>query len=399
MSLGCWRAGKLLAGRKTGLGEADRLWLEEHLQGCGSCRADARALDALARLAEPSDADALGERAVTRALQAALREGAMSPARKAARPQARIVLSFAIAAACAGAGVLAWTSLRGGAASSDDVRAASAPSVVPPGRQVQLAHAEVVLTEGGSAEWDAAATTVRLHSGRVAVHVDKAPHRRFRVATDRFVVEVTGTRFEVAADSVEVHEGSVRVLALDGSPLAESIAAGGRWQLRDTSASAAPAPLPAAEAPPASAPGAAEPPSPEPPAARPVAVAAAPLLEDARRVLARGDAPAARRLVARALDARPSRAERAEADTLLAEVTLVEGDRAGATRRYTKVAERYADLPAGENALYAAAGLAARSGRLDEARALAERYLARYPRGRFRTDATALRDRAAREVP
>src|SRR6185436_15671432 len=98
MSLGCWRAGKLLAALKTGLGEAERLWLEEHLQGCDSCRADAHALDALARLAASTDGESLGERALNRAISGALREGIAAPARKPARPLARIVLSFSIAA-------------------------------------------------------------------------------------------------------------------------------------------------------------------------------------------------------------------------------------------------------------------------------------------------------------
>ena len=388
MSPGCWRAGRLLAGRKAGLSEAERLWLEEHLQGCDTCRADAHALAALSQLAQRTDAETMGERALARAVNVALREGGREVAPRAARPFGRIALSFSIAAAVATAGVVAWLTLR------EDTRAPQAhvasvsppappelpaePGQLPPGRLVQLAHAEVLLDAGGAAEWDAASTTVHLSAGRVSVHVDKAPHRRFRVATDRFVVEVTGTRFEVATDSVEVHEGSVRVLALDGTPLAEALSAGGRWQVREETAAAAPSP-----------------PAPVTATPRPARPAGA-LLDDARRMLARSDGAGARRLVARALDAEPSRSERAEAETLLAEATLVDGDRAGAAERYARVAERYADLPAGENALYAAASLAARAGRSDEARALAERYLARYPHGRFAHDAAALRERVPR---
>ena len=387
---GCMRAGKLLAGRRAGLGEAERLWLEHHLQDCERCRADARALDALARLAEQSDAESIGERGLARAVSLALRESSRAATPVAPRPWARIVLSFSIVAAAATAGALAWVSLRARPAAPQvavpSVPAPAPASALPPappvagphpilaGQPVQLAHAEVLLDDGSAATWDGAETTVRLAAGRVSVHVDPTAQRRFRVATDRFVVEVTGTRFEVATDSVEVFEGSVRVLALDGLPLAERLAAGGRWQVRDERASV---PLPA------------------PPQKR----AAGPLLEDARGRLARGDAAGARRLVARALDAEPGRAERAEAETLLAEAMLVEGDRAGAAERYARVFERYGDLPAGENALYAAASAAARAGRSDEALALAERYLQRYPRGRFRADAATLRDRLRRDAP
>jgi ferric-dicitrate binding protein FerR (iron transport regulator) len=195
----CLRAGKLLAGRRAGLNDAERLWLEEHLQGCEPCRHDARMLAGLAGLADEAAEVSMGERGLARAVQVALREGVQRPALQAARPIQRIVISFASAALVAGALALAWVTWRPGPSAPV---AASEPRVVPAGAPVQLAHAEVVLTADGAAEWDAGRTTVHLTRGRVAVRVDRAPHKPFRVATDRFVVEVTGTRFEVAADEV-----------------------------------------------------------------------------------------------------------------------------------------------------------------------------------------------------
>jgi hypothetical protein len=76
------------------------------------------------------------------------------------------------------------------------------------------------------------------------------------------------------------------------------------------------------------------------------------------------------------------RSDRAEAATLRAELALLEGDGAGALRTYRRIAAQYGELTAGENAAFAAAQLAARSAP-NEARALLEAYLTRYPNGRF----------------
>ena len=121
-----------------------------------------------------------------------------------------------------------------------------------------------------------------------------------------------------------------------------------------------------------------------PPRASPAAAA---LLESARSQLADGNVTAARRDIRAALAGRASRREAAEGQTLLAECALVSGDGAAAARAYLGVARRYADLPAGQNALFAAARLRAEAGSREEAVELFRRYLERYPSGRFAADA------------
>jgi len=86
---------------------------------------------------------------------------------------------------------------------------------------------------------------------------------------------------------------------------------------------------------------------------------------------------------------RLSAAERAEALSLRADCALVEGDLAAAASGYLQVAERFARLPAGENALFAAGRLEAERGAHAAARKLLARYLEQYPHGRFVKEASA----------
>lgn len=81
-------------------------------------------------------------------------------------------------------------------------------------------------------------------------------------------------------------------------------------------------------------------------------------------------------------------ADEAEARTILADVAQARGQLELAKTRYLEVAAKFESLSAGESALYAAARVEARRG--GDARALLERYLARYPRGRFVNDARRL---------
>ncbi len=91
----------------------------------------------------------------------------------------------------------------------------------------------------------------------------------------------------------------------------------------------------------------------------------------------------------------------ARALTLRADCLAVAGDLSRASDGYALVARLFAELPAGEDALFA-------SGRLDSERLSGEgaetgliHYLARYPRGKFVQEATArLRElRANRPQP
>ena len=113
------------------------------------------------------------------------------------------------------------------------------------------------------------------------------------------------------------------------------------------------------------------------------------LLIRARDALGRTNVALARTLLAEVAARQPSRREPAEAGTLSAECALLEHDAPRALRAYLDVAHRFADLPAGENAAFAAAQLSARVNGTDEARALYQRYIARYPHGRFVDEARA----------
>jgi hypothetical protein len=411
-ALRCARAKGLIARRRAGLSAAERIRLEEHLTGCAVCCEEARALDAFAQLI---DVEAAGNRpsrharAITRVLNAA--SVAELPAPTSSPRAAPYLLAGAMAAASV-LGLLAYRAGWGGPAvevpgplaqsleqveapapehptelvhdlvaldqelrarlDAGDLRAdgvALAPgAAVRSGASLEtergaglvLGPALVELAAGGRALWDLERTTLRLDEGVVRAHVEPGQGEIFRVATDRFVVEVLGTEFEVTRDGVTVETGLVRVTDLEGAVLAVSVEGGESWRWND----------PAREA----------------PRVAPT-VDVSETLARARSRLAQGNVPGARALIREALGANPSRVERAEAETLLAECALVSGDRARAAQRYLAVAESYARLSAGENALFAAARLERDLGRNARAAELFDLYLTRYPNGRFRADA------------
>ena len=72
---------------------------------------------------------------------------------------------------------------------------------------------------------------------------------------------------------------------------------------------------------------------------------------------------------------------------LRAECALVAGDAAGASAAYLHVARSFARLPAGENALFAAARIERERGASAQAARILEQYLERYPDGRFAKEA------------
>jgi tetratricopeptide (TPR) repeat protein len=110
---------------------------------------------------------------------------------------------------------------------------------------------------------------------------------------------------------------------------------------------------------------------------------AAALLDAARRALVAKRLPEARRQIEAVLALATPASLRAEALSLRADCAQVEGDRAAAIAAYSQVAQSFAALPAGENALFAAARLEQERGGRAAATAGLRRYLARYPRGRF----------------
>jgi hypothetical protein len=409
MSLACMRSGVLLERQASGLSAADALRLEEHLADCAQCRADAETLQGLRTLSTQT-APQLGRAARERAIRNALREAQGLPV-AAAHPVRGMRAPVAIAAALGAAAAL-LIALRPSMAPTSpspsqerarppqaavavrvdrvlsgelliDGRAAAAGASLdttsllraPQAATLALAHAKVELASGSALRWDAATHSVHLQSGSLLADVDEAPHAPFAVVTPRFTVLVLGTRFAVTLDGVRVERGRVRVTAPDGRVLADAVLAGERFAYQDAEAPAAEADVRA-------------------PAQRSVRAEAlhpqlGALLREVREHLAAQRLPRARELLDQAATLPGAPAERADAMSLRAECALLSGDHADAIETYLKVARRFGQLPAGENALFAAARLEAERARGAAASQLLERYLQRYPKGRFVKEAQA----------
>ncbi|MGN6104969.1 MAG: tetratricopeptide repeat protein, partial [Kofleriaceae bacterium] len=177
-----------------------------------------------------------------------------------------------------------------------------------------------------------------------------------RVSTARFELELGDASVRVEPAAVRVRRGTVRVVERAGGQ-ASQVSAGGGWPAPATAGSTR--------------------------ATR----SAAELLATARSEFAAKRYPAAAQTTQRALASGPTRRERAEAHTLLAELAQATGDLERAIERYQAVATTFSELPAAESALYAAARLEIRRGRRAGARALLSRYLDHYPTGRYAADA------------
>lgn len=371
--MNCMTAARLIDRRAAGLSEAERLRLEDHLAACMRCHQDAHLLERFAAVSEHAAVE-LGAPARERSIDRALR----TPTAEIERPRA--VWKWPVLAAAATAIVLAigWWRLQ----PRDSLPPNVATTFSNPAT-LRLAHAQVTAAQASQLEWRPQESTVLLHAGSVDVAVDPAPHRPFRVRTPRFTVDVVGTEFHVDLDGVRVTRGRVRVNDTT------FVSAGESWSVPVAAVTPPePQPEPALE------------PAPEPAPAEPVrkthGPSAAHLLVLAREHIAAHDLAKADREIAQALAAHPSRAEQAEAATVRAERAQVAGDLDGAARRYIEAAAHYSDLPAGENALFAAARLEVKAKRNPRAIELLREYLRRYPSGRFRAEAQTRLDSLTR---
>ncbi|HET6335197.1 MAG TPA: FecR domain-containing protein [Polyangiales bacterium] len=397
--LQCTRIAALLQARAAGLSQANALVLEEHLAQCRDCSEQAQLLDGLRALSDAGAAplsSGARQRAVLQAFAVAER-----PSQPTAAGSSWLFPSAFGALAATAIVVLSILrqpdlSLRAdyhliSGSLEHSVRAAESGEVETAiasrsGGVVALAHARVEFRSQTRAAWFGGARVLRLESGSVVADVDPAQHQAFRVDTARFRVLVLGTRFEVSSAAVRVTRGRVRVERPDGTELAE-LGPGDSYacpsapcQLRKTTVVSA-EPIAASSV------------VPEPP---PVAMperSNSPArverqLDQARLALAQRNLARARELVSNVLGEDLQARQRAEALSLRAESALVAGDLSEAAAAYRLVAQKFANLPAGENALFASARIDAE--RLSGTRAQAGlmRYLLRYPKGRFVKEAT-----------
>jgi ferric-dicitrate binding protein FerR (iron transport regulator) len=401
--LQCARVAPLLQARAAGLSQANALVLEEHLTHCAECSEDAQLLDGLRALSDVS----------ARPLASGARQRAVFGAFAVAQqPSLPIVArsSWFVPSACgalAAAAIVALSILRqpdlapraefrvisgvlehsSAAAASGEVETALASQA---GAVAALAHATVEFRAQTRARWYGRGRVLQLQSGSVEADVEPAQHRSFRVDTERFRVLVLGTHFEVSTTDVRVTRGRVQVQRPDGTELAvlgagESYACASVPCERRVKKSERPAattePVQAVEVAPAAVAAAPREPS-------NASAAVDRRLEQARLALAQRNVGRARDLVSSVLSESPRARELAEALSVRAECALVEGDLAAAAAGYRVVAQRFANLPAGENALFASARIDADRLAGPRAEAGLMRYLARYPRGRFVKEAT-----------
>jgi len=408
------------------LDEAQRLVLDDHLAACERCRDERARMRLLHRVGTSLEAPPPHDRAYQRAIARALLESRARTEPRVRRPRwplPLVVAATTAAAAAAAALAITWIATRGDqlrpAVSSALDRAAPAPAPgAPPRREevaahapapaptpapadppaladriesgalrdenatlargaaipprallraveptrVHLASAVVVVAASAELRWLPVERTLLLERGRL--DVETAPEGVARIVTPRFEIELEDASLTVEPGSVRIHRGAVRIVDRAAHTIVARLESGGAW----TSPEPGPRPAHTSAHSDAGAPSASQ------------------LLALARARFAARDHAAAERAATAALAATPSQAEAAEAHTLLADIALAAGDLDQAVARYVAVAERFADLPAAESALYAAARVELRRARRVEARALYTRYLARHPSGRYADD-------------
>jgi ferric-dicitrate binding protein FerR (iron transport regulator) len=398
VALSCARAARVslasVGGHAT---PAERLELESHLAVCARCSAQHAALAPVRalRAAEPEGLSATARERVRRAAMAGTTR-APALARRRFWP---VGLGATFALASLAVFLLGRRPSNEPRIVSGDVAVATSPGTYGAvslhsarGGQVRLGGADTSLAAGTSVLWRGAARSVELREGSVTIDVEHRAGQHFQVRTPRFVVEVIGTRFTVDLSGVRTERGTVRVLGTDGSALGY-VTAGRAWTLptpgaeistRSAGSATPTAPTAPTEAPPA------PPPAPalalaSPSLARPSSEQGPGRLAQARRALARGNAGEARRLVEPIFHL--GRELAVEARVIYAESFLVEGRYTDAVDGYETVVRDFPRTSEAESALYAIAQLESEHGRVAAARAGLERYLDRYPRGRFAREA------------
>jgi hypothetical protein len=370
--------------------EAARLEVEAHVEDCESCRAEWGRWSVVGALRE-HPATALSAASQRRMLARVLASRPADGAR-ARRPAGSI--RRAALAACVGTGVAAVVAILAlhGREPRDRLTESTRIEATEPGT-VSFGGARIAYEDGAQLLADPPRRHLSLARGQVDVEVDPKSGLpgRFRVTTDRFIVEVLGTRFVVTPTTVRTLRGRVHILGLDERELAVLVA-GESWTAPVTSAPSAAAPAPAVDAPASPAlPPVAPPPLPTPPAAAEARArpAAAPspsvtqLVARGRAAMSGGDVTSARAWIARARESMPSEAEEAALDLLEADAWLVVKQVDEAIAAYRRVGTRWFGRPEAETAAFAVGQLLAEGDSVLAAETALTEYLAHYPHGRF----------------
>lgn len=399
-SFRCIQISGIIARRASGLSESERLRLEEHLAICDNCSSDANALSTISQIIRRIESPILPS-ARGRIIQHAL----LSMGQKSERPIVKRVYALIAVPIFACVATAIWILLV-----HPGVELESTPTLVAERTDnslrdsvllgeviaknriisigdkidsnidlvsknissVVLGRATVELRKNTSIQWHRETSTINLLEGSLLVEVKPQNNKGFRISVKDFIVEVIGTRFEVDLSSVKIMRGKLRILSPREETELTVLEAPGYWEVE-------PDPVYADEKSQSIK-------IPTQPKRKPDRLSARSLLAKARLQLADGNAAQARQTITRAISSTTNKPTLAEARSLQAECALVEGKLARAIDSYRAVAMQYPDLPAAENALFAAAQLELRRGKKSAAKALLEHYMQRYPNGRFKNE-------------
>jgi hypothetical protein len=372
----CSRTWQAEAAEDRRLSEADRASFERHVATCAVCERAVRELVCLRSLgADVTESSPLEHRRARNELLRRANELTLGAAHRFRWHGLAVALAALALALGAGVGLRA----------------------LAPAKRAAAAEPTYELIASPGAEWSALerGSTLRLAAKRGHFELSVrhlGPLQRFILVLPDGELEVQGTRFVVDVDGtrtlgVVVEEGRV-ALRLRGSDRAPVLLrAGERFAAAGASAVASVTPSAAASATPSAAPSA------TPLAASPPELPAPPATPSLERSSSAGNQPQAPELSPRA--SAESRPDAGDDDARGVEFTQAmaafsAGNYGQAERRLLAFAARYPSDLRAEDATFLGAVASSRRGDQESARALARKYLERYPHGLRRVEAERL---------